>query len=299
MSVSIFDENTPQDGLEFTPYNESPVKAVPVITASMSGAMDTREIDAFRQGVEISSEAHRFKGLGAKIWAGNIKGYTIIRTLGQALSFTEYKNDKKFNDLLVKFNPVAYIELGENYPYPLIFNEGPQQNKETSIQPFTIPFRNGRDSNEAQDIAHQVRGSVEDGNQNNLQLNGYTDRITQFVPFYNASQEHSPFLDEGEYTFGDTEDGGIKIQGYVNSAEINMVPYHDIENEPAFKDLSFFGATDELKIFIQNSSSIDLNEDIRENYHQKSSTAGRDVYGPGQAITGTDSIAFNGWLRGS
>lgn len=227
MSVSIFDENTPQDGLEFVPYNESPVKAVQVVTASLSGTMDTREIDSFRQGVELTTAAHRYKGLGAKIWAGNIKGYTIIRTLGQALSFTEYKNDKRFNDLLVRFNPVSYIQLGENYPYPLIFNEGPQQNKETSIQPFTIPFRNGRDSNESQDVAHQVRGAVEDGNQNNLQLNGYTDKITQFVPFYNAAEEHSPFLDEGGYTIGATEEGGVQIQGYINSAEINLVPFDD------------------------------------------------------------------------
>lgn len=298
MSVSIFDENTPQDGLEFAPYNESPVKAVQVLTASMSGAMDTREIDSFRQGVELSTEAYRFKGLGAKIWAGNIKGYTIIRTLGQALSFTEYKNDKRFNDLLVRFNPVSYIELGENYPYPLIFNEGPQQNKETSIQPFTIPFRNGRDSNESQDVAHQVRGSVEDGNQNNLQLNGYTNRITQFVPFYNASYEYSPFLEEGETRFGSTVSGSIKIDGYVDATEVNIVPFDD---RGTHKLLDQFSSSDtQLLIVLRHSSSqMDLDEDIRENYYQKSATAGNDVYGPNMGRAGTDSITFNGWFRGN
>lgn len=298
MAVSIFDENTPQDGLEFKPFNESPVKAVQITTVTRTGSMDTTEIDAFRQGVEISSETYRFKGLGAKIWAGNIKGYTSIKTIGQSVSFTEYKNDKKFNDLLVKFNPVSYIELGENYPYPLIFNEGPQQNKEASIQPFTIPFRNGRDTNEAQDVAHQVRGSVEDGNQNNLYVNGYTDKITQFVPFYNAAQEHSPFLDEGDYTFGDTEDGGIKIQGYLNSAEINIVPFDDRSTRKLLDQ--FTNVSDDLFIVLtQKSSSIDLDEDLRENYYQKSATAGRDVYGPGQARTGSDSIAFTGFLLGN
>jgi hypothetical protein len=44
---------------------------------------------------------------------------------------------------------------------------------------------------------------------------------------------------------------------------------------------------------------IELDEDIRETYTVKSATAGYSVYGPSQAIYGTDSITFNGWLRGS
>jgi hypothetical protein len=53
------------------------------------------------------------------------------------------------------------------------------------------------------------------------------------------------------------------------------------------------------KLLETKSSSLDLDEDIRENYYQKSSTAGRDVYGPNQGRNGTDSITFNGWLKGS
>jgi hypothetical protein len=243
MAVSIFDENTPQDGLEFEPFNEAESSAqqriaYTALSSSLTGAMDTREIDAFRQGVEISTEAHRFKGFGAKIWSGNIKGYTIIRTLGQALSFTEYKNDKRFNDLLIKFDPVAFIELGEEYPYPLVFNEGPQQNKETSIQPFTIPFRNGRDTNEAQETSHDVRGSLEDGNQSVLKLHGFTNRIQQFVPFYNSNQEYSPFLDEGETSFGQTVSGSITMSGYVNGNEVNIVPFDDIGSKKLLSQLT-------------------------------------------------------------
>ena len=44
---------------------------------------------------------------------------------------------------------------------------------------------------------------------------------------------------------------------------------------------------------------IELDDDIRETYTQKSATAGYSVYGPQQSLYGTDSIAFTGWLRGS
>jgi hypothetical protein len=227
MSVIVIDENTSQDSSEFKPFNEGPKEILQVSNVVLSGGMDTKDVDGLRQGIEISTEAHRFKGFGGKIWAGNIKGYTAIKTLGQAVSFTEYKNDKRFNDLLVKFNPVSYIELGEQYPFPLVFNEGPQQNKESSIQPFTIPFRNGRDTNEAVEFAHDVRGSVEDGNQNLLKLNGHTNKIQQFIPYYNLRSVNAPFLDEGEDTFGQTLSGSIKLPGYINGQETNIVPFDD------------------------------------------------------------------------
>jgi len=134
MAISIFDENTPHDGTEFFPFDDSRSGAIK--RAALEGTiertpMNTQDIDAFRQGIEITTEAHRMRGLGAKVWAGNIKGYTQIRTLGQALTFTEDENSIIWEELPV-FDPVAFIQMGENYPRPIIFNEGPpakQRNK--------------------------------------------------------------------------------------------------------------------------------------------------------------------------
>lgn len=297
MSVSIFDENTPQDGLEFRPYNETPEKAVVLLSASLSGAMDTKDIDQYRQGIEITSETHRFKGVGAKIWSGNIKGYTQIRTLGQALSFTEYKNEKKFNDLLVKFNPVSYIELGENYPYPLIFNEGPQQNKETSVQPFTIPFRNGKDSNELEiEPARSARGSVEDGNQSLLRLNGKTNKIEQIIDTRNMNKV-SPFLDEGEDHIGESLDGSIRVDGYLNSDDFSIRPFNEVQFSE-FINLKYPTNLDEQEnefavVILKNEKYKTDGDTLRGSMTNKSATAGYDSGNE----AGTDSIAFNGWRR--
>lgn len=300
MSTIILDENSPHDGTIFKPFDESRDAAIKKAASSSKApatpSIDTSAIDEFRQGVEITTEIHRLKGLGAKLWAGNIEGYTNVITIGQSLPFAEFEGSIIFEEL-PEFDPVAYIKLGPYYPLPIIFNEGPQQNKETNIQPLTIPYRNGLSTDiDGKEKPHSMRGSLEDGNQNINKLNGHTSRIEQFIPF-ETDLIQEPFLDEGQEYFGEVMSGSVVIEGYVWEDERTINPYNERSNDSLIDQLN---TTDENLIkILKTSSSLNLDDDIREVYGRASATAGGDVYGPQMSRTGTDSLAYRLLIRGS
>jgi hypothetical protein len=299
MAIALFDENIPHEGSEFFPFDDSRSsivkRAAEASQTTSNERTNTTEIDQYRQGVEITSETYRHKGAGPKIWSGNILGYTLVRTLGQAVSFTEFENSKLWEEF-PKFNPVSYLILGENYPSPIEFNEGPQQNKEANMQPLTIPFRDGLQTNEFE-YAHAIRGNLEDGNPDFRFLNGSNSRISQFIDM-NESNDYSAFLDGGVQYYGSTLQGSIVIPGYLSDGVGGIItPYDDCGNENIINKLNIQD-TNFLSV-IRSSCSIDLDDDIRGEFGYKSSTAGYDVYGPNQSQYGTDSLAFLGQYRGS
>lgn len=299
MAVSIFDENAPHDGSVFTPFDESKAgkiqRAAAETTTAVRNGINTRGVDEFRQGIELTTQAHRLKGLGAKIWAGNTEGFVTIRTFGQAPSFSEYEGSIAFEEL-PKFNPVGYIQSGPAYPLPIIFNNGPQQNKETSLQPFVIPFRSAFDDIDGPEKPRSVKASLEDGNQDGRFISGRTSRIEQFVSYIPASLE--PFLDEGDERIGDTEDGSILIEGYVWSGENYIIPFDDTRMHAIVTQLNTTDA-DIIRVLTSVDSQMNLDEDMREVNGRASATAGNMVYGGSSARYGTDSIAYAGLVRGS
>jgi len=166
---------------------------------SSGNQIDTTEINQYRQGIEIAQEAYRFMGTGPKIWAGNIKGCVTIQTIGQMLSFVEFENTTMFEER-IRFDPVSYIESDQHEDLEMIFNDGPQQNKETRIDVFTSPYTKGLDSNEALSNAHDIRASLEDGNPLWGYVSEKNSQIEQFFDF----RDHTlpPFLESGEKFFG-------------------------------------------------------------------------------------------------
>lgn len=299
MATALFDENLPHAGTEFFPFDDSRASAIRSAGQQSSivqnERMSTVEIDQYRQGVEITSEAYRHLGAGPKIWAGNIHGYTQIRTHGQAVSFVEYENSRVWEEF-PRFNPVSYVQLGENYPRPIVFNEGPQQNKEATIQPLTIPFRDGLETNEFE-YAHSVRGNVEDGNPDFRILNGSNSRISQFIDM-NESDDFEPFLDGGVMYYGASPVDGIVTPGYFSDGNGGVItPYDDVGNERILNEISTSNPT--FLTVLRLTSSFNLDDDIRGQFGYKSAAAGYDVYGPGQSKYGTDSVAFIGHFRGS
>lgn len=276
-------------GMEFFPFDDTQNKIIPP-AAFDAGGYDTREVDNFRQGVEIATNRQRFAGMMPKIWSGNLLHYTNVTVIGQARSFTEYDNSALFVDLPI-FNPVNYIILGNSYPLPIVFNEGPQQEEEVGIEPITIPFR--KNSNEGRQIAHRVYGSLEDGN-NFQDFVRSANRVEQFIPYKNVEQRY--FLDDGANYIGNGPiTDGIIINGYI-SQHLSPMEYFndlsddDIAEEPNTKDTSF---TNILKTMDYN-----INEDIRPN-DKKSSNAGFFVYGGNSSKYGTDSIAYIGRFKGA
>ena len=272
---------------EFTPFNDAP-QVVYIPTDSNTGGLNTIEIDPFRQGVEIKTENRRFLGIQPKLWSGNDGHVTSLNAIGQARTFSEYTNSSLWTELPI-FDPVAFIILGHSYPLPIIFNEGPQQQEETSIEPIVIPFK--KNTNEGPFFAHRVAGELEDGNNFDTIFKN-SNRITQFIDYLGPLQPR-PFLDEGQGVWGELATG-ITTEGYTLGQEVLQRAFDDTTTDDIPQ--STRATTDLLQVLIQMKMNLDL--DLRPS-GTKSAGANTFVYGRDSAIYGTDSYAFIGICRGS
>lgn len=254
-----------------------------------AGGIDTREIDSFRQGVEITTNKHRFSGMQPKIWTGNVNHFTKAFPYGQARDFTEYGDSNKFLEL-PKFDPVSYIVLGFSYPFPIIFNDGPQQQEEAYVEPLTIPFR--KNSNEGKYIAHRIHATLEDGN-NFQDFNNSSNMVKQFIPYKN--DEIRFFLDEGGSYYGDGSiENKIITPQYSSTTEGSQELFNDNITEIIENSIN---STDQdlIDILIEMNQNVD--NGLLPN-DSKSSNAGFFIYGGNSAKYGTDSITYLGRFRG-
>jgi hypothetical protein len=294
--------------LEYFPYNDvdpvnSQADAISIYTTTGSGGMDTSATDGLRQGSEIRTNKHLFKSNQPKMWSGNFKHATRITTFGQFRSWSEYQNDISYYDNVIEFDPVLYITSQKNgfdsYPYPIYFNNGPQQAEEAVIEPLTKPFRLIQSVAEGAYPIHRPKGNLEDGNPD-LNLPQGNSRILQLIPY--ASQLISdPFLDLGQRYFGaGSIEDMIVVEGYVDFIRTIIEPFNDLDDEKVVDQLAL-ADTSQNALFISVLKKLDINldEDLRQTYTQKSATAGYTIYGPNQARYGTDSVAYVGWSRGS
>jgi len=272
---------------EFTPFDDSQ-QVIYIPTDSDTGGSDTLAIDAYRQGVEITTNRHRFFSTQPKIWSGDLDHVVDIHTIGQARSFTEYENSPLFQDL-PEFDPVSFIVLGMNYPLPIVFNDGPQEEEETIIMPLTIPFR--KNGNEGPFYAHRVAGQVEDGNDFDTIFKN-ANRTTQFKEYDDPIQQRF-FLDEGEAVWGPISNG-IVIDGYTFGQERLIRAFNDTTINALPQTTS---ATSDL-LSVLNNMDMNLNGDLRPS-RTRSANTNTFVYGRDSAIYGTDSITFLGTVRGS
>lgn len=304
-SRSEYDDGT--FGLEYHPFNDTTDKGRFIATAlynQTGNGINTSGIDDLRQGVEIRTLKHVFGSNQPKIWSGNIHHYTRVTTYGQFRSWTEYQNSITYDDLVIPFSATLYIESQKNgintYPYPIYFNNGPQQSEEAAVEPLTHPFRLENSYIEGAYPARRPKGNIEDGNPTQA-IPQSNNRILQFIE-YAAPLTPDPFLDAGQQYIGDgpVEDD-IIIDGYVLFTQRLGDPFNDTEDEEIVKQLAVDSATSGSLAYLGalKQLNIELDDDIRETYTQKSAPAGYTVYGPDQSRYGTDSVAFVGWLRGS
>jgi hypothetical protein len=294
MSLRFETENDFSFATVFSPFNDTDE---PVIQRQQSKiilgkqGIDTREIDFYRQGVELQTSKHLSISTMPKIWAGNLNHYTDTRTQGQARSFSEFQNDIKFNDRTRRFNPVQFM-TDPNYPRPIVFNDGPQQKEEATIYPFTIPF--AKDYNEV-NPANKVWGTLEDGNIDIAGGGMRTSIIEQFKDFETYDNSNF-FLDEGqEYIGTNSPDDSIIIEGYLPSIERGNIPFDDTSNTTIVKQV--MAGSDLIEVL--KGLKMNLDEDLRIKYNRASATAGTSVYGINSARYGTDSIAYANLIRGA
>lgn len=280
-----------------TPFDDSRQVFRKVATTSNNPNINTSGSDPYRMGVELRDFKDIYNSSQPKLWGGSFNqtgGITHeqeIVTYGQALSFTSFFGTSMWSEK-PKFNPVTYINQPTDYPLPIIFNDGPQQEQEAIIEPFTTPQR--FNTVESYDVAHKVRGNLEDGNA--LDGRGKGNSMVEQFTDYAQPISPRPWLEEGEERWGDQQTPAIVREGYLTKIQRKLAPWTDQINgylKPqvlGFSDSSMSGALEAL--------SIDNNNDIRP-LGKRSCAAGWTVYGPGAARVGTDSLAFLGRIRGS
>jgi hypothetical protein len=216
-------ENEGIEGVDFSPFNDTDGPRIEEAINSFENAtdgIDTTLIDPFRQGVELRTPKQVYNTTQPKIWAGNLKHHVRTTTYGQARDFTQYDGTQNFQEKPI-FDPVWYI-IDPDYPHPIIFNDGPMQEEEAIIEPFTIPFRINNAA-EGPFYARSVKGSLEDGN-NLDSLDGGTTRIEQFIE-YNAPITPRFFLDEGQAYIGTTLPTGSFL-----TTRFNPIALYDFNN---------------------------------------------------------------------
>lgn len=289
-------------GLEFHAFNDTGEDLHNIATATYGqtgSSMDTSGIDHIRQGVEMRTMKHWLGSNQPKIWTGNMQHITQIHTYGQARSWVEYDNTTKWQDNQIEFSPLQFITDNSTYPYPIVFNGGPMDSEEAVIEPLTIPYRSEKSYIEGALPVHRPKGNFEDGNptSDNPQSN---NRIMQFIE-YDAPLSSAPFLDAGQQYLGNgAPDERIMVEGYVAYNIRHGKPFDDTRDEEIVKQLKIDITTSGSVDFITQLKllSVELDDDLRENYTQKSATAGFTIdsaYGR----YGTDSISYIGTRHGS
>lgn len=314
--MTSYIETTGLAGTTFSAYNDTnsgysverigfePENVIAIYNQSGSG-MDTSAFDKLRQGVEMSVPKHVYGTTQPKLWAGNLHHRPYqYNPYGQMRSWTEFQDTTQYYDNTIPFDPIYYIKSQKNgiitYPFPIYFNNGPQEGEEASVEPLTIPFRLQSTVGEGAFPIHRPKGNLEDGN-STPDIPQSNNRVLQFIE-YNAPLTSDPFLDAGQQYIGNGPiEDDIIIEGYVDFNLRLGDPFDDTETSELVDQLIIDKVSINGLDFIEQLKllHINLDDDIRETYTQKSATAGYTVYGPDQARYGTDSLTYSGWSRGS
>ena len=269
-------------------FDEGPAVAVKIVGVNTS-SIDTKSIDQFRQGVEITQNKHTY-GL-VKILAGT-PGH-IIKPLCYGINEKTIISEESYVEVQ-KFDPIEYLEVQEAglpledvFTFPIILNDSDQsQNYDFNgvIEPFSIRPIASFFSTEFPYPHRAFRGSLEGGN-NDLFLLSNDQVLT--VDYWNTSKNEAWYLDGFEMF---DVSGSIKSSiGYVND-NLNKIANFD-DSKVYVKTYGINETTsgqDMIDAILAMTSSLD-------NYippGKKSATCGFVFDRPGYA--GTDSIAFGG-----
>jgi hypothetical protein len=270
----------------FSPFDDSQTRTRP--PSPTESGYDTSGVDIYRQGVEITTNRFRFLGSQPKLWSGETSGYVEVVTYGQnpgAIEGNVLGLESKFEDM-PEFNPVAYLSLGVSYPLPIVFNDGPSEETEATIEPLAIPFK--KPSNEGPHYAHAIRGSYEDGNSEGWVVKS-TNVIEQFVDL-RPGVDSRFFLDEGADSFGN-----IPREPFV--ADVGYVPVPFDDTATYSPDNKLTTSDTAIRDFVRDGSQMGEIDFLP--YGKKSAPAGFSCYGMNAGQYGTDSVAFAGWGLGS
>ena len=275
-----FDEGPPQKPKKIIPIN--------------SGSIDTTQIDAWRQGAEITDIKHFDAGV-VKIHAGEPGHVLPQKSFGYGSSFRSQENSWKEIDL---FNPVDFILAQNNYTtssitltWPIVIKDYDATNNyeiDGIIEPITIRAVASFFSINIPWEPHAVRGSVLDGN---LNFRNATDRIMS-VDYFNPNSDYIEYFDMVDMF------GNMPLNGYFRDDQISIKPFVDqrLPRDIPLSNNYSKQLSDALsKVYLSGSESITYKStDTYIGYNQISAATGF-TFDSVQGI-GTDSIAFGGLI---
>ena len=92
--------NSPSSSFGLVPFDDTGRSRLPIkrTTTTFSGGYDTQAIDPFRQGVEVTTNRHKFMGNLPKLGAGNLSHQTKIQTYGQANNSIDREQSIVYDD---------------------------------------------------------------------------------------------------------------------------------------------------------------------------------------------------------
>ena len=175
------------------PFNESPTVIVKSVSSS---SIDTREVDAFRQGVELTQEKHFQEG-PVKIHAGEPGHQLRPNTAGEPAAGTLFPNDMFFQEIDI-FDPVLYMENNVDFSFlsqKIAFRASTTTdgfNYDGVIEPFAIRTVVTFMSINASLEPHSIHGSVESANFNPFV---HADRIVGVQKFAEVTVGSFPYED--------------------------------------------------------------------------------------------------------
>jgi len=264
------------------------------VSATNKDGIDSRPIDVFRQGVEITQQKFRFLSASPKIWSGNIKHWVDPNLIGQEVDFTHFDSSNEYVEKeSAKWDPVAHLYASPNSV--VLFNEGLQQQFRSSIDPFFIAGK----KNSIEDIKNPFTGIKSENNsdieQKMRQNSVYMSELENSRPRFD-DQGCGDILSIGFSTFK-----AIKTNIWTDKTIPIDTPYHDEvqtndASNPIIKQLTN-PSNDIISALISNSN-LDLDEMLEGSFEYRSATAGFVYSDSNSARYGTDSIAFGGMVRG-
>lgn len=235
----------------------------------MSTGIDTRAIDPFRQGVEITDTRHRFEGMTPKFVNGDDLSHEVqVVTYGQGNSFVNRTQSISFIDRtdylsqLISSGSDLFIESYNDL-------NGMAEATEGTLEPLTIPYKKAS-LESPQYMARSIKGALDEaGEENGL---GYgTSRITQFIE-YKDPKVIRPFLDEGQIHIMNYQ--GPKLDLTYDPVALFLFDGNISDSGPNNIQLEYSGSLAYPSISYSKFTSISGSVNSKAYFHPPSSETG-------------------------
>lgn len=197
------------------------------ILSSTNDYIISSSIDSYRNGIEITQEKHWTAGV-AKITAGS-PGH-IYDSFRYGYSDLDILSSDTYYELDV-FNPVSYVEKGENYLFPIITsdsNESENYLLNGIIEPFPIRSVISNFSINFPFEPHSTKGQFGNGNTSLLFSSDQVLSVDYFLP---GKINQNPFLDAVDLIgmMGENGTGVIfgPSSGYLSTGENKLGVFED------------------------------------------------------------------------